>query len=108
MLAIRGTVFYNLRVKRKQTGEQEERRRLDGPIHGNIKDLRESLGMTQLQLAARMSEILKRERPRGVDKSNISHWENGFSRPDHDLLPALAKALKTTIDSLFKARRRAA
>lgn len=99
-------------VKRKQNRGQEERRRLTGPIHGNIRELRERMNLSQSDLAevlsSLLSEALRDRFPDGIDKSNVSHWETGFSRPDHDLLPALAKALKTSIDRLFREPKRAA
>lgn len=76
-------------MKRKQ---RKKRRLLTGPLHANIKHLREARGLTQTDLAEKL----------GIDKSNVWHWENGFSRPDHDILPALARALRTSIDRLFR------
>ena len=85
-------------MTRRQKRRPDKRRKLTGPLHDNIRNLREARGLSQFQLADKL----------GIEKSNVSHWETGFSRPDHDMLPALATALKTTIDALFRERKRAA
>jgi transcriptional regulator with XRE-family HTH domain len=36
-----------------------------------------------------------------VDKSAVSHWENGISAPKGSRIPAVANALGVTIDELF-------
>jgi transcriptional regulator with XRE-family HTH domain len=77
-------------VKRKR--RLHKRKRLDGPIHGRIADLREKKGWTQDQLATAV----------GVDKTAVSHWETGIARPDQSRLPAVAGALDTTVDALLK------
>ena len=48
-------------------------------VCGRIRSLRERLGMEQKVLAARL----------GVTANAVSNWENGRSRPDLNLLPAL-------------------
>lgn len=57
----------------------------------NIKYHRIKLNMTQDKL----SKILKCER------SSISKWERGHSKPSLYMLPKLAKALNCSIDDLF-------
>jgi transcriptional regulator with XRE-family HTH domain len=69
----------------------KKRRRLNGPIHGRIAELRESLGMTQVELAERV----------GVDKSAVWHWENGHARPDISRLSTVADALGVTVEELI-------
>jgi len=61
-------------------------------IHKRIAQLREERGLSQQDLA----EVL------GVDKTSISHWENGLSSPRGSRLPAVASALGVTIDDLFR------
>ena len=56
-----------------------------------IRLLRERLGMEQKALAGAI----------GVSASAVSNWENGRGRPDLNLLPALCRALGTTMDQLF-------
>lgn len=48
--------------------------------------------MSQESLAAKV----------GVDKTAVSHWETGISRPDFSRLPALAEALDTTVLELVR------
>jgi transcriptional regulator with XRE-family HTH domain len=60
-------------------------------IGKQITTLRKEHGYTQESLA----EIL------GVSPQAISKWENGHSLPESMLLPYLAKALDTSIDSLL-------
>ena len=60
-------------------------------IGKNIKTLRKARGFTQEQLADRL----------GVSFQAVSKWENNANTPDIALLPALAKALGTSIDRLF-------
>lgn len=56
----------------------------------NLVKRRKELGLTQDMLAQRMN----------VTAQAVSKWENS-SYPDSELLPALAKALGTSIDALF-------
>jgi transcriptional regulator with XRE-family HTH domain len=37
----------------------------------------------------------------GVDKTAVSHWENGISRPDISRLSAVALALGVSVDELI-------
>lgn len=56
----------------------------------NIKDLRKKCGITQEELG----QII------GVTTQAVSKWERGGT-PDAELLPRIADALGTTIDSIF-------
>lgn len=56
-----------------------------------LKQLRETSGMTQTELAQRL----------GVGQSTIAMWETGESFPRTDKLPELAKIFGCTIDELF-------
>jgi transcriptional regulator with XRE-family HTH domain len=60
-------------------------------IHARILALRTEAGLSQEDLAAKV----------GVDKTAVSHWENGVSSPKGARLPAVASALGVTIDELF-------
>lgn len=57
-----------------------------------IYEKRKELGITQEQLA----EYL------GVSAPAVSKWENGITYPDITLLPALARVLKTDVNTLFR------
>lgn len=72
--------------------KRKKRRRLDGPIHGRIAELRERKGLSQEALA----KILD------VHETAVSHWENGFARPDMGRLPAIALALGVSVDALIR------
>ncbi|MDR2687756.1 MAG: helix-turn-helix domain-containing protein [Oscillospiraceae bacterium] len=61
-------------------------------IGGNIKKLRAEKGVTQEQLAARLS----------VTCQSVSKWENNVTSPDLYLLPAIADYFETSIDELFQ------
>lgn len=56
-------------------------------IGSNIKKLRTTKKMTQEQLAERLH----------VTRQTVSSWEIGKSRPDFDLLEAIAEALDTNV-----------
>ena len=60
-----------------------------------IKARRRELGMTQEQLAQQL----------GVSGPAVSKWEQGASYPDVTLLPALARALHTDLNTLMGFRR---
>lgn len=60
-------------------------------IGKNIKALREGIGMTQEQLAEKLS----------ISYQAISKWENSQSVPDTMMLPIIAKIFCVTIDELF-------
>jgi transcriptional regulator with XRE-family HTH domain len=85
-------VLYFCGVKRKP-----KRRRLDGPIHGRIAELREARHLSQEELATAV----------GVDKTAVSHWENGVSRPDLSRLCAVASALGVSVDELISGEKAA-
>ena len=44
----------------------------------------------------------------GVDKTAVSHWETGHSRPDMSRLPAVARALGVSVDALLSGEKAAA
>ena len=56
-----------------------------------IKHYRAQRGMEQKALADQI----------GVTGNSISNWENGRSRPDVNLLPAIAKALGISLYDLY-------
>lgn len=56
-----------------------------------IKERRESLGLTRVQIADRL----------GVSRVAVRKWELGMAMPNADKLPALADALHCSIDALF-------
>lgn len=60
-------------------------------LGGRIAELRRQRNMTQEALA----EVL------GVSSQAVSKWENNLSCPDIQLLPALARTLRVTIDELL-------
>lgn len=57
-----------------------------------IRNLRQSMGLTQLQLARQI----------GVSEQAISKWERGLGCPDVSLLPLLAQALQVDISVLLE------
>ena len=61
-------------------------------IGGNIKKLRAEKGVTQEQLAERLS----------VTYQSVSKWENNVTSPDLYLLPAIADYFEISIDELFQ------
>lgn len=61
-------------------------------IHARILELRTEAGLSQEDLASAV----------GVDKTAVSHWENGVSSPKGSRLPAVANALGVSIDDLFR------
>ena len=63
-------------------------------IAENIKEHRNTLGITQLELGNRL----------GYSEKAISKWERGVGAPPTVILPELAKQLNTTIDGLFYER----
>lgn len=60
-------------------------------MNETIRSRRRALGMTQEQLADRL----------GVSAPAVSKWEQGASYPDVTLLPALARALDTDLNTLM-------
>ena len=59
----------------------------------NIAALRKELGMTQMEVAAKM----------GVTDKAVSKWERNLSLPDVALLPKLAELFHVTVDDLMQA-----
>lgn len=57
----------------------------------NIRERRKALGLTQEGLGEKL----------GMAAQTVSKWERDESMPDAALLPPLADALETTLDSLF-------
>jgi len=49
------------------------------------------LKLTQLQLAVLCD----------VDKTAVSHWENGLTSPTNERIPIVALALRLTVDELY-------
>ena len=56
-----------------------------------IKERREAMGLTRIQLADRL----------GVTTVAVRKWEVGLAMPNADKLPALADPLHCTIDALY-------
>ena len=56
-----------------------------------IRDLRESAGLTQGELASEL----------GVDRSSVTKWETGKSKPRTEDLPRLAEVLQCSVNDLF-------
>lgn len=67
------------------------RKQMEAMTTIKIKELRKRAGMNQTELAKAV----------GVTQGIVSMWENGLISPNSDKLPALAKALRCTIDDLF-------
>lgn len=65
-------------------------RRIAMSIGSVIATKRKALGMTQKELAAKLS----------VSFQAVSKWEQDAAHPDVDLLPALAELLGTSVDAL--------
>lgn len=60
-------------------------------IHGNIAAFRAKARLSQQDLANKL----------GIDKTAVSHWENGLSAPKGERIPAVAIALGCSISELF-------
>lgn len=75
----------------------EGKRRSTAAIHARIKTRRKARGLSQEELGAKAVNL----KGEGVDKTAVSHWENGISSPDIERLPALAAALEITVDELL-------
>ncbi|MFL8906045.1 helix-turn-helix domain-containing protein [Helcococcus kunzii] len=71
--------------------EKEEEEMLQNKIGKYIKHLRKCKGMTQKDLADKLS----------ISFQTISKWENGDSLPDTSLLLDLANTLDTNVDILL-------
>lgn len=57
-----------------------------------IKTVRTSAGISQEQLAAKLS----------IERSTVAKWETGKSLPRAELLPKLADILGCTVDELLR------
>lgn len=57
----------------------------------NLKNLRKSKGLSQEELAIRLSVV----------RQTVSKWENGLSVPDSDLIIKIAEALDTSVSVLL-------
>jgi len=75
-----------------KTKKSKPRRRLTGPIHARIAELRKEKGLTQEALASQL----------GIDSTAVSHWEKGFSRPDQGRLIDVATALGISVEDLIE------
>ncbi len=60
-------------------------------LHENIKTARKNRGLTQEEVAARLSVV----------RQTVSKWENGASVPDADSLMRLAVLLNTSVEDLL-------
>lgn len=56
-----------------------------------IKEYREAMGLTRIQVADRL----------GVTKVAVRKWEVGLAMPNAEKLPALADLLGCSIDALY-------
>lgn len=56
-----------------------------------IKELRESLKLTQEDLAKKLN----------IGRTSVSMWENGEAMPRADKLPEIAKVLNCSIEDLY-------
>ena len=56
-----------------------------------IREHREAMGLTRIQVADRL----------GVTKVAVRKWEVGLAMPNADKLPALADLLNCSIDALY-------
>lgn len=62
-----------------------------------IKELRESLKLTQEDLAKKLH----------IGRTTVSMWENGEAMPRADKLPEIAKVLNCSIEDLYDHEREA-
>lgn len=60
-------------------------------LNENIKAIRKSKGLSQEELAIKLSVV----------RQTISKWEQGLSVPDSDLLISLSEALETPVSTLL-------
>ena len=63
-------------------------------IGKNIRDLRESKGLTQEELAARLF----------VTRQTVSNYETGKTRPDVDMILPIAEVLDADANTVFYGR----
>lgn len=64
---------------------------MENKIGTRIRERREQLGMTQVQL----------EKKTGIDHSTICSWEKGRHEPTVFFAICVARALNTTVEELF-------
>ena len=62
-----------------------------------IKELREEFGMTQKELANKLSNTQR----------NISNWENGVSEPDCETILKIADLFEVSLDELLQRKHNA-
>lgn len=60
-------------------------------LHDNIKTIRKKRGLTQEELAIRLSVV----------RQTVSKWEKGLSVPDADLLQRMAEVLEVPVSELL-------
>jgi len=60
----------------------------------NLKEKRESLNLTQQDIAEKLN----------ISRTTVSMWETGDSNPRTDKLPQLAELLGCSIDDLFRGK----
>ncbi len=60
-------------------------------LNENIKAIRKSKGLSQEELAVRLTVV----------RQTVSKWENGLSVPDSDMLISLSEALETPVSILL-------
>lgn len=62
------------------------RKRLTGPIHGRLKELIAARGFSETEFAEKIDAKIW----------NVSHWVNGWGRPELWRLPKIARVLKVS------------
>ena len=60
-------------------------------LNDNIKHLRKTKGLSQEELAIKLSVV----------RQTVSKWENGISVPDAEMLIKIAEVLDTTVNILL-------
>ena len=60
-------------------------------FESRLKQLRESRGLTQEELGAKL----------GVGKSAVSMWEKGKRKPDHEMMEVIADFFNVDMDFLY-------
>ncbi len=73
---------------------------IDSPIHDNINRIRVDKGWTESYFAAQVNVAMKGTS--NVTQTSVKHWESGKFSPSAKMLPAIAKVLGVTIDSLYE------
>lgn len=64
-----------------------------GDLPRDLVRRRKAMGMTQQELAEKI----------GVGRTTVTMWETGAGNPRIQVLPALARALRCTVDELLEA-----